>query len=112
MAFVLDTVLLLSLLLWVLRAGQAEALSPTHTAFILVTLTALVATARAWGMSLARLVFRIGVPLASLAMFLVWNTDGSQEQMIGLLFALLPVLIAMVGLYVMIRGSLRLRPRR
>lgn len=112
MALFFDALLLLSLFLWVMRAVEHGAISVNHAALVLVVLAALVGVSRAMGISLARLVFRVAVPVVSLLIFLIWNTDGSSAQMASLFFALLPVIIAMLGIYIMFRGGFKNNPKQ
>lgn len=107
-----DALVLLSMLLWLLRLGLNGTLSPEIIALLLVAAVVLVAIARAAGMGLVRLTLRVGVPLVSLWLFITANTDGSREEITAALAAIVALLMAVFGIYIMIAGVLQSRRRR
>lgn len=80
-----DGLVILSAVLWLLRLALNGELSPEAVALALVGIAVFVAIARASGMGLVRLAFRVGVPAASLWTFVVGYTDGSYEQVVAVL---------------------------
>lgn len=99
-----DSLLILTILLFMLAAALRGAISPTAAALLTFGMVGLVAISRALKMGVAKIIIRVGMPLAGLLIFLVLNTDGSILQMKRLLGPILMLLIALVGLYIMVRG--------
>jgi len=61
---------------------------------------------------LVRLVFRVGLPIATFAVFVVWESKGNPKEMLGIVGGIGLVLIVLLGIYLMIRNVLGRSPRR
>lgn len=112
MGVVFDVLLLLTLVLWVIRAGSAGSISAEHALLALVGLAVLVAIGRAMRMGIVRLVLRVGLPIATLAAYVVWESQGDPGAMIGILGGISLLLIVLLGIYLMVKGVLGRRTRR
>jgi hypothetical protein len=99
-----DSLLILTILVFMLSAALRGAISPSAAAVLTFGMVGLVAISRALKMGVAKLLIRVGMPLIGLLVFLILNTDGSTIQMKRLLGPILLLLIALIGLYIMIRG--------
>ncbi|HEU4924149.1 MAG TPA: hypothetical protein VFT23_13865, partial [Burkholderiales bacterium] len=107
-----DLLLVLALALWLIRAGLTGSVSVGVVALALVALTVLIALGRAMRIGLVRTVFRIGVPIATLAAFVAWEGDGNPALMSQTLGGVLLLLLVLAGIYFMVKGVLGRPPRR
>jgi len=82
-------------------------LSPTHAAFALVGLVAVVAVARALRISLAKFVWGVGLPSVSIVTFVIRNGMGNPEETRALGVAVLALIVALLGLYLIARAFFR-----
>jgi hypothetical protein len=104
-----DLLLILSLTLWLLKLGLWGALSPEFIGVVLIALVFFVALGRRTGMGFIRTVFRVGVPLASLAAFAVWHGRGDPAAMTAILGTVGALVLALFGYYVIFGGLRRKR---
>jgi hypothetical protein len=105
-----DGLVILSVMLWLVRLGVRGYLTPQTAASALVALVIFIAIARVMNRGPIRLALRVGVPIASLWIFVVIHTDGSQDQIMAAVTPLLALLIALLGVYVMIELRVRKEP--
>jgi hypothetical protein len=106
-------VLLIALVvLWVASLGWEGALETEWVGAALVGLVVLSALGKAAGFRGVRLVFRVFLPLATLATFVIWQGQGDPKQMIAILGPLLALIIALFGLYIIVYGAIRKRYER
>jgi hypothetical protein len=102
-----DMLLVASIVVWLLPLAASGYLSIEHTAFAILALVICIALGRALGSSLIRLAFRVLLPLASLAVFVVFHGSGDLTEISHILAAMLPLLIVLAGFYVMFGGLTR-----
>lgn len=100
MAFLLDALLIMGILTFLLGLTLSGSISPEMAGVALLALVVVMAFARARGLTVAGTVLRIALPIASL-FALARYSGGSVGQ---LLSAMLPLVVALVGFYVMVRG--------
>lgn len=109
---VFDGLAMLSAVLWIVGLASRGVIGVETAALLLLGFTACVALARAAGMSVVGFALRVGMPLASLATFVAWNSNGTTEDMIEVLASVLALLMVAFGLYLAMRGALGGRRRR
>ena len=102
--FVFDLLLAVSVVVWLLRLGLVGALSAEQVALAMLGLVVLLAIGRARGMSLGRLVFRVGIPVASIATLIVWESGGDSSRAVQLLTQFLTLLVILAGVYFLFYG--------
>ncbi|HID10594.1 MAG TPA: hypothetical protein EYP17_04755 [Candidatus Latescibacteria bacterium] len=106
-SWIWDTLFLLTIMLFIL-GSIAQGLIPVHFgALALAGLVVLRAIGRGRGGHLGRLVrrvFVIGLPITALLVFAVAYGQGDPEEMMAILVALGALLIALLGLYMMVRA--------
>lgn len=102
-----DILVLLSVVIWLLKFALAGYLTAEQTALFLVGFAALLAISRASKIGIARLIFRVGLPIASLLTFAVLYGHGQREQAISIIGSVLALLVALFGIYIMISGPFR-----
>ena len=106
-----DFLFIVTLAIWIVGLSVAGRLSQGGAAFALFALVLLVGAARAAKIGIVRLVFRIAVPVASVAAFVVWYGEGDPRAMGALLGAIGTLVVVLFGLYLMIRGVFSARHR-
>jgi len=104
-AIVFDLLLVLSIVVWLLPLVERGAITSQQAALAMAGLVVLVAVARALGIGVARLVLRLALPIASLAVFIAWYGEGAPRLIGQLLEPILMLLIVLAGLYVIVRGA-------
>jgi len=99
-----DSLVILTVLVWILKLAPGGYLSAERAAIFLVLLVFFTAAIRIRGSigRLIRLIFRIGLPIASLASLCVTYTSGSEEA-VRVFFGVLTVFIMLIGFYLMFR---------
>ena len=98
---------IISLTVWLLPLAERGLISPSHTAIALIGLVlfvALMGVGRGIG-HIIRLMFRVGIPIASLLTFAIVH-GYDQKGIASVLLQLSPLLIALVGIYLMVAGPL------
>jgi len=98
---------IISLTVWVLPLADRGLISPSHAAVALVGLVLFVALMGVGGGigHLIRVMFRVGIPVASLLTFAIVH-GYDLKGVASILLQLSPVLIALVGIYLMVAGPL------
>jgi hypothetical protein len=101
-----DSLLILTVLVWILRLVAEGYLSEKAGAIFLVLLVFFISFIRVRGSigRLIRLTFRVALPIASLASLSAVYGSGSVEGAITIFFMIAPLLIALIGFYVMFGG--------
>lgn len=102
-----DALTLLSVLIIALNAMVKGYIEPKMAALLVGGVTVALGLLRVSKMSLVRLAFRVGFPLLSLALFVIYNSNGRKETVLPLLGAVLCLLIALFAIYFMICGFRR-----
>lgn len=103
--FVSDALVLLSGVLWLVHFAAQDAISLLPAALLLVGATCFIALLRVAGMSSFGPALSLTLVAISIVAFVVWNTDGSQAQVIAVIPPLVGVLVAVVGLYLLVLGG-------
>lgn len=94
-----DFLLATSVVVWLLRLGLVGALTAEQAGLAIVGLVILMAISRARGMSLTRLTFRVGLPVAGVAALVIWESGGDPGRMIELLALFLQLFIVLAAFY-------------
>lgn len=102
-----DTLTILSVVLIALTALAKGYIEFRTAAWFVGGVTVALGLLRVSKMSLVRLAFRVGFPLLSLALFVIYNSNGRKETILPLLGAVLCLLIALFAIYFMICGFRR-----
>jgi hypothetical protein len=102
-----DFLLLISVVVWMLRLALQGYLTVEQTAIFLVVFVILVALARGLRIRLARLILRVGLPVAALFTFAIFYGQGQRDQMTVILGYVLTLVIVLLGIYVMISGPFK-----
>jgi len=107
MRFVWGFLWILSLTVWLLPLAERGLISPSHAAIALVGLVLFVALMGVGGGigHIIRLTFRVGIPVASPFTFAIVH-GYDLEGIAGILLQLAPVLVALIGIYLMVAGPL------
>jgi hypothetical protein len=98
----LNLLFIVSLVIWVLRLAWDGAIPMWSAGIVLVALVYFVAAGEKFG--IAKIVFRIVFPLASLAALVVWEGKGDPRVMTELAMRLGVLFIALFGLYIIFKG--------
>ena len=105
MGILFDLLLIVTLAAWVVGLGIGGQLSVEIAAVVLLVLVVLIALARSQRMDSVHLVFRIGVPLASLAALIVMYAEGDMGSTIAIFTLFLTLVVVLFGFYLMFRGA-------
>jgi hypothetical protein len=100
-AFARDSVIVLLLMGWLLSLVNNGSIRLEFVVIALVGLVILSAFARNYNPAIAERVFRIVLPLASLAIFIMIFGQAQFWQIVG---SILVLALALFGLYYMVRG--------
>jgi hypothetical protein len=98
---------ILTAVVWIMALVARGYISLNFAAFALVIVVICLALSRSLGGNVGRLVrllFRIGLPLASLLTLSVMLGGGNWGDMMGILSGLAVLCVALVGLYIMLSG--------
>ena len=101
-----DFLLIISIAVWVLGLALYGYLSTQHAALVLFLLVLFIAMIKIGG-SLGRLIrklFRILLPIATLVVFVTVQGQGNWNQIRAIFALLLPLFIALFGIYIMFHG--------
>lgn len=93
---------LLSAIIWLLKFAVGGYLTTEQTAIFLFGFVVLLALSRALKIGMGRLIFRVGIPIASLLAFAVTYGQGQMDQILSILGSVLTLLVMLFGIYVMI----------
>jgi hypothetical protein len=104
-----DILTIISVLAFVLSMAARGQIGPEMAAVALVVLVVLIAMARAGGMSLTRLIFRIALPLLSIWGLIVQYGGSDPRATAALVGQLLTLVIMLFGLYIMFSFPFRKR---
>jgi len=104
-----DILTIVSVMAFVLSMAARGFIGPEMAAVALVVLVVLIAMARAAGMSLTRLVFRIALPLLSVWGLIVQYGGSDPRAAVALVGQLLTLVIMLFGLYIMFSFPFRKR---
>jgi hypothetical protein len=102
-----DMLVLLSAAVWLLKLAVEGYITAEQTAIFLFGFVVLLAVSRALKIGMGRLIFRIGIPIASLWAFAVTYGQGQMGQSLSILGSVLTLLVVLFGLYIMISGPFR-----
>lgn len=102
-----DILVLLTVVIWLLKLALAGYLTAEQTALFLVGFVALLAISRSLRIGIGRLIFRVGMPIASLLVFAITYGQGQMDQVVSILASLLTLVIVLFGIYVMISGPFK-----
>lgn len=98
---------ILTAVVWIVALVARGYISLNFAAFALLIVVICLALGRSLGGNVGRLVrllFRIGLPLASLLTLSVMLGGGDWGDMMGILSGLAVLCVALVGLYIMLSG--------
>lgn len=113
MGWILNSMVLLSALLLLVQAGVNGALSvETIAAYLVIIVVALAVLGRPRKKrrerySAGRVLFAIGIPLTSLALFTINSSSGNWQEIGATITSIIAVLVALVGLLVILRSVFR-----
>ena len=79
-------------------------LSGSQGAAALIAMVLLVALASRLGMSVTRIVFGVGLPLTAMALLVIREGKGDAQAMTSIAGAILALVIALLGVFIMVRG--------
>lgn len=102
----LDLILIVGLVGWLISLGLDGRMSPKGAALCLIGLVFLVALARSQSIGAARLVFRFGVPIASLAASIVAYGNGDLHSIGEVAGAIGGLIFTLFGFYLVFRAVL------
>ena len=110
-----DMFVILTAALWIVALVAQGYISTNFAVFALVAVVIFLAFGRSLGGNVGRLVrllFRIGLPLASLLTFSIMLGGGDWGDMMGVLTSVAVLCVVLVGLYIVVSGLLSaFRPR-
>jgi len=107
MSWIWDSILLLTVVLFILGLILRGLISTQFGALALLLLVIFRAIGRGRGGHLSRLVrmvFTLGIPITSLLIFAVAHGQGDPEQIVAIIAGLGALLLALLGFYIMVRG--------
>jgi len=102
----LDFVLIIGLVAWLLGQALAGKISPEVTAVCLIALVFLVALARSQQSRVAFLVFRVGLPIASMCVAIIAYGNGDFNSVSGIAASIGALVLALFGFYLIFRAVL------
>lgn len=102
-----DMLVLLTAVVWLLKLALAGYLTVEQTAIFLFGFVVLLSVSRAFKIGIGRLIFRVGIPIASLLAFAVTYGQGQMNQIMSILGSVLTLLVVLFGLYIMIIGPFK-----
>lgn len=102
-----DIFTILTITIWLLGFTLSGYLSSEQTALFLFGFVVLLAVSRALKVGLGRLIFRVGLPIASLLAFAVTYGQGQMDQVMRILAFVFTILLMLLGFYAMIVGPFR-----
>jgi hypothetical protein len=97
-----DALVILTITLLILGPTTRGLLDASTAGLTIVGLVVLLAVGRRIGSGLVRLAFRVALPIASAALFVLMN---GQQALFSLIAPLAVLLFVLFGIYVMFRGS-------
>jgi len=101
-----DLLVIVTLVSWIVGLTAQGLLAPQAAGAALLGLVVLMAIARTAKIGMVRLVFRLALPLGSLATLLVWYGRGDVRATTALLGAVGGLVVVLFGIYVIFRGAL------
>ena len=102
-----DMLLLLTAVIWLVKLTVEGLLTTDQSTFFLVSILVLVAISRIMKVGVARLIFRLGIPVCSLLIFASTYSNGHMDQMLDIMGAVFTLLVVLFGIYIMIVGPFR-----
>lgn len=97
-----DFLIFLAASIWILKLALEGLLTPNQAVIFLIGIVVLVALSRILKIGAGKLIFRIGVPIASLIIFAFTLGQGDVKQVTGILGSILTLVIVLFGIYIMI----------
>lgn len=107
LGYLFDFLVFLTASIWVLKLTLGGLLTPNQAAIFLVGIVVLVALSRIFKIGKGKLIFRVGIPIASLIVFVYAYGQGDIRQVTGILVYLLTLIILLFAIYLMIVGPFR-----
>lgn len=101
-----DSLLILTITVWILGLTARGYIPEGLTAVFLLLLVFFVVLIRAGGSigRLARMTFRIALPIASLVVLSIILGAGSLNDVTNVLFGILTIFVMLIGFYIMVSG--------
>lgn len=104
MNYVLDFFLLVSICAWIIRLRVTGLISNEMAVGALVASVIVVGIARRMKMTVAGVLWRIGLPVVSMIGIAMSYGGGNTQQTVQIAAALAALVIALFGIYIMVRG--------
>lgn len=100
----LDIILIAVVVSWLLKLVLQGVISMDHGAMGMVFFAVLLPFIRRT--SLLKNVFRVGLSIAGIVIMVIWYGEGDKEKMTEVAIGFLALVMAMFGIYIMVRGIL------
>ena len=102
-----DFFIILSATIWLLKLALKGELSAEQTAIFLFGIVVLIGISRALRVGLGRLLFRVGIPVASLIVFAATCGHGNIREITAILGSVFALTMILFGIYLTIAGPFR-----
>ncbi len=99
-----DILSCISIVFWVVKLALDGYIPPDLAGPAMLGLVVLLGLSRVLNFGIGRLVLRVGLPVATMATFLIKYGHGEQEQMSLIFMYMMVLLIIVFGIYIMIAG--------
>lgn len=107
MRFLWDFIVILTIIAWIVALFTQGYISPFIATLVLLLTPVILALGRGFGGGVGRtmrFLFRIGIPLASLATLLIILSGGGFREFFGIIGNVLALFLVLVGFYFMFYG--------
>lgn len=99
-----DIILIAGVVSWLLKLILQGVISIDHGAVAMVLFAALLPIIRRTG--LLKRLFRVGITIAGIVIMIIWYGEGDKEKMTEVAIGFLALVVAMFGIYILVRGIL------
>lgn len=99
-----DIILIAGVISWLLKLTLLGVISMDHGAIAMVLFAALLPIIRKT--SLHKKLFRAGITIAGIVIMVIWYGEGDREKMTEVAIGFLALVVAMLGVYIIVRGIL------